>query len=150
MVAELANVVLTRVRRPVARFEQIALRDDAKCSRGRQGAGLIAIEFLAVITVPDDLSLEAARELEAIQENIARVVAPVAPIAVSPADIVIAVAGILVLAIGAGATSQLDPVHLDLTDLVIAIPRIAPSRIVVKHRRLPWPMNVAGTVQGSS
>lgn len=48
------------------------------------------------------------------------------------------------LRIGRWATTQLNPVDLDLTDVVIAIPWIAPSWIVIKHRRLLPARGLAG------
>jgi hypothetical protein len=90
---------------------------NARCG---ERAALLAIDLVAVITVQDQLPLEAARELKTVQEHIMRIV-----IAHSIAPVVITVARVVFrLTVGRRTASKLDPMHLDVSRVVIAITRV--------------------------
>lgn len=145
LIAEVAKIVLSQLKRCIARIAQVALGHDTERTRGGEAAAVLADELVAVITVQNDLSFEFTRELKTVQEEVTGVVLTIALIAVSVADVLVAVARVLSrLRIGRWATTQLNPVDLDLTDVVIAIPWIAPSWIVIKHRRLLPARGLAG------
>jgi hypothetical protein len=58
-------------------------------------------------------------------------------IAVALARFLIALARVVIRRVIGRPASQLDPVHLDLMGILIAIPRITPSRIAAAGHRVP-------------
>lgn len=62
-----------------------------------------------------------------MEKNVVWIVAAVTRFAI--ADLVTTFTGILMVRIGRGATSELDPVDFGLTCIIVAVPGIARSRI---------------------
>ena len=114
-------VVIARVERLVAGIAQVALRDNPKCSNRREGATAFAVELVgAIALVQHDLALEAARQVEAFEERISWVPLALAPVFVAISRVVV--------------SSRIVDV---LTGVIVAIPWIAPSRVIVEHHGLP-------------
>jgi hypothetical protein len=139
-VSQVTQTVIAGLRRHIPWIAQVPLRHDPEGTRCGERAALLAIDFVAVIAVQDDLPFEAARQLKAVQEYITRVVITFARIVIacSIASIVITVAGVVFrLTVGCRTASKLDPMDLDVARFVIAIPRVVPSRIgAARHRCL--------------
>src|SRR5207244_1762315 len=87
-------------------------------------------EFVPMIAVEDDLAFRSARHFEIVEEGIARVVVPLAAIAISVANVVSAIARVILFSVRARAAPQFDPGHLDVSDVVVAITWIE----VIEHR----------------
>lgn len=143
LIVEVAKIVLSRLKRCIARIAQVALGHDTERTRGGEAAAILAVELAALITVQNDLSFESTRELKTVQEDVTGVVPTVALIAVSVADVLVAVARVLIrVQIGRWATTQLNPVDHDLTDVVIAIPSLhrgSLSNIAASFQPVDWP-----------
>jgi hypothetical protein len=54
--------------------EQVAVRHDAKRAHGGETATVVAVQFVRLFTIPDDFPLQAARQIETVQQDVARVV----------------------------------------------------------------------------
>ena len=54
--------------------EQVAVRDDAKRADGSETATVVAVQFVGLFMIPDDFPLQAARKIETVQQDVARVV----------------------------------------------------------------------------
>jgi hypothetical protein len=74
LIAEVAKIVLSRLKRCIARIAQVALGHDTERTRGGEAAAVLAVELVAVNTVQNDLSFESTRELKTVQEDVAGVV----------------------------------------------------------------------------
>ena len=83
-----------------------------------------------MIAVDDDLTFASPWQIKIAHEDIARIGLPFTGIAISFPDVL--VAGTRVVLPWIGATSELNPMDFDVARIVIAVPRITPSRIV--HR----------------
>ena len=83
-----------------------------------------------MIAVDDDLAFRSARQFEIVEEGIARVVVPLADIAISIASVVGALARIVLFSVRARTTPQFDPRHLDVAHVVVAVTWIE----VIEHR----------------
>jgi hypothetical protein len=130
LVPEVAEIAASRVGGLVARVAEIALGHHAKDPDGCQRPALVTVEFVPVIAVDDDLAFESPRQIKIAHEDIAWIVVPFAAIAISFPDVL--VAGTRVVLPWIGVTSELNPMNFDVARIVIAVPRITPSRIV--HR----------------
>jgi hypothetical protein len=132
LVSQVAQIVVAGVRRRIPRVAQVPLGHYPEGARCRESAALFAIDLVTVITVEDDLSFEAARELKTLHEHVSRMMMTLARIEVvrSIVPVVITVANVVLrLMVGRGTASQHDPMNLDVSRLVIAFPRVVPSRI---------------------
>jgi hypothetical protein len=79
LISHVSMVVVTRVERALAWIAEVALRNNSECPDRRERAAVLAIEFVGVIpVVQHNLALEAARQVEALNEHV-----PWVPIAVS-------------------------------------------------------------------
>jgi hypothetical protein len=84
-----------------------------------------------VIAVQDDLPFEAARQFKTVKEYITGILAALARIVSTRliASVVWVADVVFQLTIGRRPPSQLDPMHLNISRLVIAISRVVPTRI---------------------
>jgi hypothetical protein len=124
------EVRLARISRLLAPVAQIAFGHHPKRADGRKRPAVIAVEFVPVIAIHHDLPLEAARQFEAFEEDISRIAISFAsvPIAVTH---VATVAGIVRFAITSRFMKRLDPRHLDVPDVIVAV-----AGIEVEHGML--------------
>jgi hypothetical protein len=81
-----------------------------------------------VIAVDDDLAFASPWQIKIAHEDIARIELPFTGIAIAFQRILVAVTRVVLAWIG----PKLNPVGFDVARIVIAVPRITPSRIV--HR----------------
>src|SRR5581483_6261423 len=134
---------MTKVRfPPLVRFvtgiAEITLGDDPKRADGRQRAAVVAIQLVPMVAVCDDLSLGPARQLEIVQEHVARIRMPTVGVALT---FVIALAYIarrmIVISL------DLGPGHVDLAGVRIAI-----ARIEVQHGFRLWEAVESGAIHG--
>jgi hypothetical protein len=65
-----------------------------------------------------------------VEEGSARVVVPLGDITISVANVVSAIARVVLFWVRVRTPAQFDPRHLDVTDVVVAITRIE----VIEHR----------------
>src|SRR5436305_4063373 len=101
-----------------------AARRRCQCPKrpdGRERPAVVAVEFVPMIAVDDDLAFWSARQFEIVKEGIARVVVSLADIAISVADVVRAIARIVLFSVRTRSTPQFDPRHLDVSDVIVAI-----------------------------
>jgi hypothetical protein len=54
--------------------EQIAVRHDAKRADRRETATVVAVQLVGLFTIPDHFPLQATRQIETVQQDVARVV----------------------------------------------------------------------------
>ena len=54
--------------------QQVTVGDDTERANGRQIATVLAVQVVGLFVIPDNFSLETPRQIETVQENIARVV----------------------------------------------------------------------------
>jgi hypothetical protein len=74
LITQMIERVVPWIRGRVANVVQVTLRNDAKCANGGEHPGIFAIEFVQVLPlVLNKLALQAAREVEAVDERIARI-----------------------------------------------------------------------------
>jgi hypothetical protein len=125
------KVRLARVARLFARVAEIALGDHPKCPDGGQRAALIPIQFVPMIAIYGELTLESARKFQAVEKHIPRVA--VARIPVSLANVVVAIPRVVIARIGSPRAPEFDPMDLEVTRVLITISRIRPT--VHKHLR---------------
>jgi hypothetical protein len=57
-----------------SRLEQVAVRHDAKLPDGGETATVVAVQLVGLFMIPHHLSLQAARQIETVQQDVARVV----------------------------------------------------------------------------
>jgi hypothetical protein len=152
-VPEMAEIAVSRVRGLIPRVAEIALGHHAKSPYGRERSALVAIEFVPVIAVDHDLAFESPWQIKIAHEDIARIVVPFTGIAIASPDLLVAVTQLVLPWIG--IASELNPVDVDVAPIVIAVPRITPSRIVVpRHHGLSfsageWPAALCVRLIGS-
>jgi hypothetical protein len=137
LVTQMTKVRLAGVARLFARVAEIALGDNPKRADGSQRSAVIAVQFVPMITVDDELAFESARQVETLEEDIAGIMATLPRIAVALTGIVIALARVVIRRMFGRVAPELDPVHLDLAGILVAMPRIIPSRIVAAGHRVP-------------
>ena len=53
---------------------QVGVRHDAKRADGGETATVVAVQLVRLFTIPDDLPLQAPRQIETVQQDVARVV----------------------------------------------------------------------------
>jgi hypothetical protein len=129
-VPEMAEISGTRFGRLVTRVAEIALSDHSKRPDGRERPAVVAVEFIPMIAVDDDLAFWPARQFEIVEEGIARVVVPRADVPISIPTVVSAIARVVLFSVRARTTAQFDPRHLDVADVVVAIARV---KIIEHH-----------------
>jgi hypothetical protein len=117
----------------VARIAEIALGHDPKRADRRERPPVVPVQFVAISSVKNDLALETARELKTFQEHVPGIEVPVTSIAIAVTKVVVSVARAALVAIRSRPTPQFDPGHLDIADVIVAIPRIE----VVEHDATP-------------
>jgi hypothetical protein len=115
----------------VARLVQIAFRDDPKRPNGGECAAVVPVEFVAMVAIEHDLALRSARELEASDERVPRIAVSVGAIALSVARVVVSVTRIVPIAIVFGVLADVDPRHLDITNIGVAIAWIEIHRPII-------------------
>jgi hypothetical protein len=124
---------------------EIPFCHDAKCSGRGECSTVLAVQFVAMIPVQNNFAFEAARQVETLEEDITRITATLPRISVGLARIVITLARVVIRRVIGRSAPELDPLHLDLAGILVAIPRIIPSRIVAAGRRVPFREPVRST-----
>src|SRR6267378_988279 len=111
LVSQVTEVRLAWISRLVAPVAQIAFGHHPKRADGSERPAVVAVEFVPAIAVYHDLPFESAGQFEAVEEDFSRIV--VSPVAT--------VARIVWFAIASRLMTQLDPRHLDVADVIIAV-----------------------------
>jgi|SRR5213593_750502 len=124
------QIPLARPERAVSGIAQVALGHHPKRADSGQRPTVVAIQFVPVLAVEDDLALQSARQLDTVEEHVAWIDLAVARIPIAIADVLITVTRVVLFAIGAGTSSQFDPRHLDVANVVVAVTWIE----IVEHR----------------
>ena len=88
-----------------------------------------------MIPVENDFPFEPTRQVETLEEDVTGIMATLTGVAL--ARIVIAVARIVIRGMVGRCAPELDPVHLELAGILIAIPWITPTRIVAAGHGVP-------------
>jgi hypothetical protein len=114
----------------VSRVPEIALRDHPKRTDRRQRSAILAVQFVPVITVDDDLAFESARQFETVEKHVARVA--IARVSISFANVLVAVPRVVIARISLRCAAEFDPVDLKVARVLITVSRIIPTR--VRHR----------------
>ena len=70
-VAEMVEAVGAGIERAVA---QVALGNDAERANGRERAAVFTVQLVRVIVIPNDFPLEPAREMQVLEQHVARIV----------------------------------------------------------------------------
>ena len=122
-VAEVAQVRLADVRRLVPWVLQVAFGDDAKRADRRERPTVVAVQFVPMLAVEHHFSVEAARELQALDERVARVA--IARVDGAVAHIRLTVTRVVLRR----SAPERDPMHVDLASVVVSC-----ARIDVEHR----------------
>jgi hypothetical protein len=76
LVDEVIEVVVPPIEIVSARVE-IALGNDAKRAHRREHPAVVAVQFINVIAVNDQLSFDSARQVKIVEKRIARILAAV-------------------------------------------------------------------------
>jgi len=134
----MSEVAVTWVRGAIVTVSEVAGRDDAKSTDGRQRAALRSPKcVLAITRVVDDFAVTAAGQTEASRENVSRVGAtvPRLAIALQPAHIVAMICAVtcvvptvvsLAFVIGVGRRTRTTPErHLVVIVVPIALAWVA-------------------------
>src|SRR5258708_2460904 len=111
LITQMPKVRLARIVRLVWRVAQIALSDHMKRADGRQRSAVLAVQFVPMIAVHDDLAFESARKLQAVKKHVARVA--VARIPISFANVLVAVPRGVVTGIRDPLAPEFDPIDVD-------------------------------------
>jgi hypothetical protein len=125
----MSQVGLARVAGFVPRIPEIAFGHHPKCPDGPKRPAIVAVEFVPVIAIDHDLPFESARQLQIVEEGIARVVVPFASVAIPIANMFSAIARVVLDSVRARTAAQFDPRHLDVADVVVSV-----TRIEIEHR----------------
>ena len=131
LVSQMTDVGLADISGLLAPIVQIALRHHPKRADSRKRPAVVAVELVPVIAIHHDLAFESARQFEAFEEDISRIAVSFAslPIAVTH---VATVARIILFAIKSRFMTRLDPRHLDVANVIIAV-----AGIEVEHGDSP-------------
>ena len=120
LVSQVTEVRLADISRLVAPVAQIAFGHHPKRADGRKRPAVVAVEFVAVIAIHHDLAFEPARQFEAFEENISRIAIAFASLPVTLTHVA-TVARIIWFAIKSRLMTRVDPRHLNVTDVIIAV-----------------------------
>jgi hypothetical protein len=122
LVAQVAEAFITRT-------VDMALRHDPKRARDAECAAILQVQFVAVIPIENQLAFEAARQVDLSEEDVSRVVVSLTGVAITVTWIVVTLSRVVERIIRRTAP-ELDPMNVDVARILVAIPRIVPSRIV--------------------
>jgi hypothetical protein len=73
-VTQVAQVRLPPVSRVIARIAEVALRHDPKRAKRCERPAVVAVQFVPMIAVDHDLTFRTARQVEAVDESVSRIV----------------------------------------------------------------------------
>ena len=133
----MTEVRLARIGRLVAPVAQIAFGHHPKRADGRERSAVVAVQFVPVIAIHHDLAFESARQFEAVEEHISRIEISFASVPI--ANVLVAVANVVLFAIETRLIAHVNPGHLDVANVIAAI---SISGIKV-HNRTPSPTKFA-------
>jgi hypothetical protein len=93
LISQVSMVVVARIERALTGIAEVAFSDNPKCPDRRERAAVLAVEFVGAIpVVQHNLSLEAARQVQALHERVPwvpiPVTVPLAPVFVAVARVV--------------------------------------------------------------
>jgi hypothetical protein len=131
------QVWLSPVDRLVTGIAEVAFGHDPKRTDGCERTTVVAIQFVPVLAIKHDLALKPARQLEAVDKRVSRIDISFARVTI--ANVVVAVAHVVLFAIEAWLIPQVNPRHLHIADLIAAI---SISEVKV-HNRSPSPTKLA-------
>ena len=120
LVSQVTEVRVADIGGVLAPFAQIAFSHHPKRADGRKRPAVVAVEFVAVIAIHYDLPFESARQFEALEEDISRIAISFASVPIAVTNVA-TVARIIRFAITSRLMTRLDPRHLDVADVIIAI-----------------------------
>jgi hypothetical protein len=102
------------------RIAEIAFSHHPKRADGCERPALVNVQFVPVIAVQHDLPLESARQFEAFEKCVSRIVVSSASVPIALTNVA-TFASIVWFAITSRLMTQFDPRHLDVAGVVIAI-----------------------------
>jgi hypothetical protein len=117
-VAQVAQVRFTPIVRFVTSLAEVTFGHEAKRPDSCERATVIAVECVPVVAIRDDLSIRPAGQLETVEKHDPWIRITVARVALT---FLAAFANIVWLVIQISPVTKLDPGHLDLADIVVAI-----------------------------
>jgi hypothetical protein len=131
------QVQLARVARLVPRIAEIALGHNPKRTNGRERSAVVAIQLVSAITVEHELAFRAPRQFEAVNEWVSRIIAvSFVRVTIPIVTVLVALARIVLFAIGAWTAPQFDPGHVYVSRFVA----LEVSRIkIMVHKTPPSP-----------
>jgi hypothetical protein len=107
------QVRLARLARLSSRIAEIAFCHDPKRTNGRERSAVVAIELVSANTVEHELAFRAPRQFEAVNEWVSRVIAvSFARVTIPIVTVLVALARIVLFAIGAWTAPQFNPGHV--------------------------------------
>jgi len=116
---QVAQVRLTRAGRVIAWIAEVAFRHGPKRAEGCERAAIIAVQFVPAIAVEHDLAFHTARQVEAFDEGVSRIVRAFTCISIAFASVIVAIAHIVVVAIW--DIPDVEPRHIDIARVAIAV-----------------------------
>src|SRR3954470_11431004 len=108
----------------LARISHLALGHDAEGADRRQCPDIVTIELVPVSSVEHKLAVLAPRQFKMCCKNVPRICGAVACLAFAVSRIRALFARVLVTASGRRTATDLDPLHLEVASVVLAISRV--------------------------
>src|SRR6266851_2605922 len=103
----MTQVGLARIARLVARIAEIALGHHPKRADRRERPAVVAVEFVPMVAIEHDLTLETAGQFETVEEHVARIRVSFAKVVITLANI-ITITKISLFAIQPRTVTQFD------------------------------------------
>src|SRR3954469_16335504 len=107
----------------LARNRRLALGHDAKGADRRQCPDIVTIELVPVASVEHELAVLAPRQFEVCGEDVPRTCGAVVCVAFAVSRILALFARVLVTAAGRRTATDLNPLHVEVASVAIAISR---------------------------
>jgi hypothetical protein len=130
LVSQVTDVRLADISGLLAPIVQITLGHHPKRADGRKRPAVVAVEFIPVIAIHHDLPFESARQFEAVEEDISRIVIAFASVPIAVTNVA-TVARIVWFAIESRLMTRLYPRHLNVAGVIVAV-----AGIEVEHGML--------------
>jgi len=113
------QVWLGPVDRLVTGIAEVAFGHDPKRTDSCERATVVAIQFVPVLAIEHDFAFKPARQLEAVDKRVSRIDISFARVTI--ANVLVAVAHVVLFAIEARLIAHLNPRHLHVANVLAAI-----------------------------